>query len=147
VRAPFDTPELASLLDAVVVGLDAGLSFELSLSALVSRSPRVARLPEARRLLADLRLGRPPRVAFEAFAACGPDEARIAALVESAARFGAPLAELLVAQADALRDAERRQAEASARRLPILMMFPLTFCVLPCLLVVFLGPPLLSLVR
>jgi Flp pilus assembly protein TadB len=146
VRAPSDTPELASLLDAVVVGLDAGLSFDLSLAALVARSPRVARLPEARRLLADLRLGRPPRVAFEAFAASGADEARVAALVESARRFGAPLAELLVAQADALREAERRQAEAKARRLPVLMTFPLTFCVLPALLVVFLGPPLLSLV-
>jgi Flp pilus assembly protein TadB len=145
VRAPSDAPELASLLDAVVVGLDAGLSFELSLSALVARSPRVARLPEARRLLADLRLGRPPRVAFAAFAASGTDEARIAALVESARRFGAPLAELLVAQADALREAERHLAEAKARRLPILMTFPLTFCVLPALLLVFLGPPLLSL--
>ena len=145
VRAPTDAPELASLLDAVVVGLDAGLSFELSLAALVARSPRVARLPEARRLLADLRLGRPPRIAFEAFAASGADEARIAALVESASRFGAPLADLLVAQADALREAERHQAEAKARRLPILMSFPLTFCVLPALLVVFLGPPLLSL--
>ena len=146
VRAPSDTPELAALLDAVVVGLDAGLSFELALAALVARSPRVARLPEARRLLADLRLGRPPRVAFEAFAASGPDEARVASLVESARRFGAPLADLLVAQADALREAERRQAEAKARRLPVLMTFPLTFCVLPALLVVFLGPPLLSLV-
>lgn len=145
VGASTDTPELASLLDAVVVGLDAGLSFELSLASLVGRSPRVARLPEARRLLADLRLGRPPRVAFAAFAESGPDEARIAALVESASRFGAPLAELLVAQADALREAERRQAETRARRLPILMTFPLTFCVLPALLVVFLGPPLLSL--
>jgi len=144
VRAPSDVPELASLLDAVIVGLDAGLSFELSLAALVARSPRVARLPEAQRLLADLRLGRPPRVAFEAFAASGPDEARIAALVEAARRFGAPLADLLVAQADALREAERHRAEARARRLPILMTFPLTFCVLPALLVVFLGPPLLS---
>ena len=147
VRAPSDTPELASLLDAVVVGLDAGLSFELSLAALVARSPRVARLPEARRLLADLRLGRSPRGAFTAFAASGADEARIAALVESARRFGAPLAELLVAQADALRETERHQAEAKARRLPVLMTFPLTFCVLPALLVVFLGPPLLSLIR
>jgi Flp pilus assembly protein TadB len=146
VRTTGDAPELASLLDAVVVGLDAGLSFELSLAALVARSPRVARLPEARRLLADLRLGRFPRVAFAAFADSGPDEARIAALVESASRFGAPLADLLVAQADALRDADRRQAEARARRLPLLMCFPLSFCVLPALLVVFLGPPLLSLI-
>src|SRR2546430_5716846 len=83
VRAPSDTPELAALLDAVVVGLDAGLSFELALAALVARSPRVARLPEARRLLADPPPRRPPRVAFEAFAASAPDEARIAALVEA----------------------------------------------------------------
>ena len=145
VRAPSDTPELAALLDAVIVGLDAGLSFELALAMLVARSPRVARLPEARRLLADLRLGRTPRAAFAAFAASGPDEARIAALVESASRFGAPLAELLVAQADALREAERRRAETAARRLPVLMLFPLSFCVLPALLIVFLGPPLLSL--
>ncbi|HEX9269470.1 MAG TPA: type II secretion system F family protein [Candidatus Limnocylindria bacterium] len=147
VRAPSDTPELAALLDAVVVGLEAGLSFELSLAALVARSPRVARLPEARRLLADLRLGRPPRVAFGAFASSGADEARIAALVEAASRFGAPLADLLVAQADALRESERRRAETKARRQPVLMLFPLTFCILPALLAVFLGPPLLSLVR
>jgi len=145
VRSTGDAPELAALLDAVVVGLDAGLSFELSLAALVARSPRVARLPEARRLLADLRLGRSPRIAFAAFAESGPDEARVAALVESASRFGAPLADLLVAQADALRDADRSQADARARRLPLLLCFPLTFCVLPALLVVFLGPPLLSL--
>lgn len=145
VRPPSDAPELAALVDAVVVGLDAGLSFELALAMLVARSPRVARLPEARRLLADLRLGRTPRAAFAAFAVSGPAEARIAALVESASRFGAPLAELLVAQADALREAERRQAETAARRLPILMLFPLSLCVLPALLIVFLGPPLLSL--
>jgi len=42
------------------------------------------------------------------------------------------------------REAERHRAEAKARRLPILMTFPLTFCVLPALLLVFLGPPLLS---
>jgi len=40
---------------------------------------------------------------------------------------------------DDARDAGRRQAEARARRLPLLMTFPLTFCVLPALLVVFQG--------
>jgi len=143
-RPPAGSPELASLVDAVVVGLEAGLTFEQALAALVERAPRVARLPEARRLLADLRLGRPPRLAFAAFAAAGPQEARIAGLVDAASRFGTPLAELLVAQADALRENERRRAEARARRLPVLLLFPLSFCVLPALLIVFLGPPLLS---
>ncbi|HEY8656469.1 MAG TPA: type II secretion system F family protein [Candidatus Limnocylindria bacterium] len=143
-RPPAGSPELASLVDAVVVGLEAGLTFEQALAALVERASRVARLPEARRLLADLRLGRPPRLAFAAFAAAGPQEARIAALVDAASRFGSPLAELLVTQADALRESERRRAETRARRLPVLLLFPLTFCVLPALLIVFLGPPLLS---
>jgi Flp pilus assembly protein TadB len=137
--------DFASLLDAVIVGLDAGLTFELALSSLVARAPSVSRLPEARRLLADLALGRGGREAFISFGAAGPTEARVAALVQAATRFGSPLADLLVTQADALRASDRRRAEACARRMPILMLFPLAFCILPALLAVFLGPPLLSL--
>jgi len=137
--------DLATLLDAVIVGLEAGLTFELALAALVTRAPMVARLPEARRLLADLALGRGASEAFTAFGSAGPTEARVAALVRAATRFGSPLAGLLVTQADALRTSDRRRAEAQARRLPILMLFPLAVCVLPALLCVFLGPPLLSL--
>jgi Flp pilus assembly protein TadB len=137
--------DLASLLDAVIVGLDAGLTFELALGSLVARAPMTARVPSARRLLADLALGRGATVAFAAFGATGATEARVAALVRSATRFGSPLAGLLITQADALRTSEKRRAEAQARRLPILMLFPLAFCILPALLCVFLGPPLLSL--
>jgi Flp pilus assembly protein TadB len=144
VRATTPPPDLATFLDAVVVGLDAGLTFERSLAALVGRAPRLGRLPDARRLLADLALGRPLPEAMHNFGG-GGDDARIAALVVAATRFGAPLAELLVIQADALRTAERRRAEAAARRLPVLMLFPLSLTILPALLVVFLGPPLLSL--
>jgi tight adherence protein C len=146
-RVPTTGSALASLLDAVVVGLESGMTFEQALRALVERAPAVGRLSEARRLLADLALGQGPRRAFAAFSAAGPAEARVAALIASSMRFGAPLADLLVIQADALRDADRRRAEAAARRLPVLMLFPLTFCVLPALLIVFLGPPLLSLLR
>lgn len=147
VRATRPQGDLAALVDALVVGLDAGLAFEQALGALVDRSPDLARLPEARRLRADLALGRGPRESFARFAAVGPAEARVAALVETAGRFGAPLADLLVKQADALRDRERRRAEVTARRLPILLLFPLTFTILPALLIVFLGPPLLSFIR
>ena len=146
-RATSGRADFATLLDAVVVGLDAGLTFRLAVAQLIARAPRLGRVAEARRLLADLALGQRPRDAFASFGAAGPTEARVAALVMAATRFGAPLAELLVAQADALRTSERRRAEAQARRLPILMLFPLAFCILPALLIVFLGPPLLSLVR
>jgi tight adherence protein C len=147
IRVPTTGSALASLLDAVVVGLDSGMTFEQALRALVARAPAVGRLVEARRLLADLALGQGARRAFGAFGASGPAEARVASLISSSTRFGAPLADLLVLQADALRESDRRRAETAARRLPVLMLFPLTFCVLPALLIVFLGPPLLSLVQ
>lgn len=145
VRTPPAAADLAALLDAVVVGLDAGLSFEQSLRALIERNADVGRIRDARWLAADLSLGVGRERAFGTFAARGAPEARVAAIVSAATRLGAPLAELLVLQADALREAERRRAEGRARRLPVLMMFPLAFCVLPALLIVFLGPPLLSL--
>jgi tight adherence protein C len=144
VRATAPPPDLATFLDAVVVGLEAGLTFERALAALVERAPLFGRLSDARRLLADLALGRSLPDALLHFGR-GGDDARIAALVVAATRFGAPLAELLVIQADALRTTERRRAEADARRLPVLMLFPLAITILPALLIVFLGPPLLSL--
>jgi len=144
VRATEPPPDLATFLDAVVVGLEAGLTFERALAALVERAPSFGRIADARRLLADLALGRSLPDALRGFGR-GGDDARVAALVVAATRFGAPLAELLVIQADALRTTERRRAEAEARRLPVLMLFPLSLTILPALLVVFLGPPLLSL--
>jgi Flp pilus assembly protein TadB len=146
VRSTAPAPDLATFLDAVVVGLDAGLTFERALAELLERAPTLARAREARRLLADLSLGVPLPAALRSFAV-RPDEARVGALVAASVRFGSPLAHLLVLQADALRASERHRAEALARRLPILMLFPLATCILPALLLVFLGPPLLTLLR
>jgi Flp pilus assembly protein TadB len=146
VRRAAAAPDLASFLEAVVVGLDAGLTFERALSGLIERVPSLARAAEARRLLADLALGVPLATALRAFAS-RPEEARVAALVAASTRFGSPLAHVLVVQAEALRATERYRAQAVARRLPVLMLFPLAICVLPALLLVFLGPPLLTLLR
>jgi tight adherence protein C len=52
-----------------------------------------------------------------------------------------------VLQADSLRAPEHHRAETLARRLHILMLFPLAVCILPALLLVFLGPPLLALLH
>lgn len=146
VRSVAPAPDLATFLDAVIVGLDAGLTFERALAGLLERVPTLARGREARRLLADLSLGLPLPVALRSFAT-KPDEARVGALVAASVRFGSPLARLLVLQADSLRASERHRAEALARRLPVLMLFPLALCILPALLLVFLGPPLLALLR
>jgi len=146
VRSTARPADLATFLDAVVVGLDAGLTFERALASLVERAPAFGRVADLRRLLADLALGVPLPRAVRTFAVL-PDEARVAALIAASTRFGSPLAPLLVLQAEAIRATDRHRAEAAARRLPVLMLFPLSFCILPALLVVFLGPPLLALLR
>jgi tight adherence protein C len=146
VRSTAPAPDLATFLDAVVVGLDAGLTFERALASLLERAPTLARAREARRLLADLSLGVGLPAALRSFAT-RTEEARVGALVAASVRFGSPLAHLLVLQADSLRASERHRAETLARRLPILMLFPLALCILPALLLIFLGPPLLALLH
>src|SRR5207247_529719 len=64
VRSTLAPADLASFLDAMVVGLEAGLTFERALAGLVERASLTTRDVDARRLLADLALGRPLRDAL-----------------------------------------------------------------------------------
>lgn len=122
------------------------MSFEHAVRSIASSGGPAA--PLAASLAADLALGRGREAALARFAeAGGQDTRRIAGMLVTVQRLGAPLAQALAVHADALRLERRRAAEARGRRLPVLILFPLTLCILPALLIVFLGPPLLSFVR
>lgn len=140
-----DDEALALLLDALVLSLEAGMSLELALGRIAGAGGPAA--PLAAGMVADLSLGRGHRAALARFGERGDDARRVAGMILVAHRLGAPLAQALAVQADSLRLERRRRAEARARRLPVLILFPLTLCVLPALLLLFLGPPLLSFLR
>ena len=55
-------------------------------------------------------------------------------------RYGAPIAHSLTALAADVRAERRRGAEAAARRLPVVMLFPLVVCVLPAFLLLTIVP-------
>ncbi len=55
----------------------------------------------------------------------------LASALLAAERYGAPLGPALERVSVDARDLRRRQAEESARRLPVLMLFPLVLCILP----------------
>ena len=136
---------LALLADALVLSLEAGQGFETAIRAIAAGGGPAA--PLAREIAVDLALGRGRERALARFGAQHVDAARIAAMLALAQRFGTPLAQALAVQSASLRAERRRAAEARARRLPVLILFPLTLCVLPSLLILFLGPPLLSFLR
>ena len=64
----------------------------------------------------------------------------LATALARAERYGEPLAPVLDRLADESRRSRRRQAEASARQLPVRMCFPLACCTLPAFVLLTIVP-------
>ncbi len=73
-------------------------------------------------------------------------DALVAMLVQ-ADRFGTSISESLRVHSDGLRVKRRQLAEEAAAKVPVKLLFPLIFCILPALFVVLLGPAVVSAIR
>ena len=71
----------------------------------------------------------------------------LVAMLVQADRFGTSISESLRVHSDSLRVKRRLMAEEAAAKIPVKMLFPLIFCILPALLVVLLGPAAIGLMR
>lgn len=65
---------------------------------------------------------------------------RLAAVVERGLRDGIPIADALTALAAGIREGQRRAFELKARRAPVLLVAPLTLCLLPAFAIVVVVP-------
>jgi tight adherence protein C len=133
--------DLADTMDQVTIGVEAGVAFDTALG----RAARSGTGPLAHELLhalRDIQLGVPREAAFERMAKRTdvPDLRQLVNAIRQAERYGLPVARTLRMQTSELRERRKARAEEHAMKVPVKIVFPLVFCILPALFVVVLGP-------
>ena len=138
---------LPDSLDLMVVCLEAGLGLSATI-ARVGEERSAMNDPlgeEFSRVSRELREGRPRDESLRALGDRNgvEDLKALVGLIVQSDKLGASMAKTLRAHADVLRTKRRQRAEEAARKLPIKILFPLAFCILPALFVVAVGPSVL----
>jgi tight adherence protein C len=140
--------ELADTLDQMTIAVEAGLGFD-SAMARAGRNGKGPLAEELLRTLQDVQMGRSRREAFEGLAARSDtaDLRRFIRAVLQADAYGVSVADVLRTQAAEMRMKRRQRAEEKAMQVPVKVIFPLMFCILPVLFIVLLGPAVMNIVK
>jgi tight adherence protein C len=140
--------ELPDTLDQMSIAVDAGLGFDSAMLR-VARNGKGVLAGELIRTLQDLQVGQTRRVAYLGLAErCGVAPLRrFMRAVVQAEEYGIALADVLSTQAKEMRIERRQRAERKALELPVKLTFPLILFILPVLMIVILGPAVLSIMQ
>jgi tight adherence protein C len=143
------TRALPDALDLTVVCLEAGLGLNATIGRVGEERAETNDTlgDELAQVSLELRNGRSRADALRALGdRNGVDDLKsLVGLIIQSDRLGASMARTLRMHADLLRTKRRQRAEEAARKLPVKMLFPLAFLILPVLFVVTTGPALLKL--
>jgi tight adherence protein C len=140
--------ELADALDEITISIEAGLSLETA----VARAGEYGKGPlaqELTRTIQDMRVGFTRKEAYLALASRTSvmDLRRFARAIMQADQYGVSVGNVVRGQAKELRNKRRQRAEEKAMKVPVQVLFPLMFCILPVLFVVVLGPAIINLLE
>ena len=140
------TNALPDTLDQLTICVEAGLGFD-SAMARTARSMKGPLGDEIGRLLQDLRVGVPRAEALDGMLGRTdvPELRQFVHAVIQAETYGVPVSRVLRAQAAEQREKRRFRAEERAMKLPVKVIFPLIFCILPVLFIVVIGPAFIRL--
>lgn len=139
--------ELADTLDQMTIAVEAGLAFD-SAMAQAAKNGKGPLAQELTRTLQDLQMGASRREAYESLSRRTdvPDLRRFVRAVIQASAYGISIADVLRTQADEMRLKRRQRAEEKAMQIPVKVIFPLMFFILPVLFIVLLAPAVLGMI-
>ena len=133
--------ELPDALDLLTITVEAGLAFDAALTQ-VARNTSGPLADEFFRVLQEIQLGRSRGEALEQMSERVHLEelSSFVSAVIQADNLGIPIAQVLRIQAKEMRIKRSQRAEEAAQKVPVKILFPLIFCILPSLFVVIIGP-------
>ncbi len=137
--------QLPEVLDLLSVSVEAGLSFDAALRRIVDRMTGPL-IDECRKFMGDVSMGMTRRAAMQRMAErCDVDEVSLfVTSIIQAERLGTSIGATLQIQAENVREVHRNYVKALALKAPIKIVFPLVFFIFPALLIVAVGPPLIT---
>lgn len=133
--------DLPDALDLLTITVEAGLAFDAAVTQ-VARNTEGPLADEFFRVLQEVQLGRSRSQALEQMAErINVEELNIfVSAVVQADALGIPIAQVLRIQAKEMRIKRSQRAEEAAMKVPVKILFPLIFCILPSLFVIVIGP-------
>ena len=133
--------QIADSIDQLNVMVRAGLGIDAAL-ARIAQSNTGPIAEEFSRVLQDMRFGLARAVAFASMAerVDVPELTGFVSALSHAERLGVPISQTLTIQSQEMRERRRQMAEESAMKLPVKLLFPMVFFILPVMFIVLLGP-------
>jgi tight adherence protein C len=136
---------LSDTMDLLTISVEAGLGFDAALGQVVRNVPGPLS-EEISRMLQEMQIGVARTEALRHLT----DRTEVPELdgfvlsMIQADKYGVGVAKVLRAQATELRQKRRQRAEETAQKVPLKLLFPMIFMVLPAMFIVILGPGIIK---
>ncbi|MBR0575261.1 type II secretion system F family protein [Proteiniclasticum sp. BAD-10] len=140
--------QLPDMLDLLYISVEAGLGFDMALKKSTDKM-KGPLSEEIKRGLSEISKGKGRQEAFRGIIQrTGVDDVNtfITAVIQSE-MLGTNIANMLRVQSHEMRQRRRQRAEEKAQKIPIKMLFPLIFFMLPALFIVILGPAGINMIK
>jgi tight adherence protein C len=140
--------ELPDAIDLMTISVESGLAFDAAVSQ-VARRTEGPLAQEFFRVLQEMQIGTGRADAMRALGE-RTDVPELASFVQAmiqADGFGIPISGVLRVQARELRLKRSQRVEEAAQKVPVKILFPLIFCILPCLFIIIMGPAVIKMIE